>query len=152
MTTPSSHHPIGTGTSVGQGLELRVPAASTPGHVRCAQAPSLPGTRCRLIATTALTSCSTSSRGRWRSRSAMPCSLPSWRLRVETRGIEHGFANRGAVPPRVLEITSDDSSSVSPSLRLNSPTRRRFRPSRPHTAYTQRKYQATLIADAKTAG
>jgi len=138
MTTPSSHHPIGTGTSVGQGLELRVPAASTPASISVHEGTLAPGDAIPAHRHDGADQLLYIVEGRWRSRSAMPCSLP-----VVATSCRNLAGSSMDSPTEVLCLRGflrspqTTASSVSPSLRLNSPTRRRFRPSRPHTAYTQ---------------
>ncbi|MET0740622.1 MAG: cupin domain-containing protein [Candidatus Nanopelagicales bacterium] len=108
--TSSSHHPTGTGTSVGPGLDLRVPAASTAASISVHEGTLAPGDAIRAhchdgadqllyilegeVEVTVGDATFAARRGDFVSK---------------PRGIEHGFANRGAVPARVLEITSDDS-------------------------------------------
>ena len=110
MTTPSTHHPTGTGTSVGPGLELRVPAASTAASISVHEGTLVPGDAIpahrhdgadQLLYVVEGEVEVTVGDATFAARRGDFVSKP--------RGIEHGFANRSDVPARVLEITSDDS-------------------------------------------
>jgi quercetin dioxygenase-like cupin family protein len=110
MTTFNAHHPAGTGTPVGAGLTLRLPAASTAGSISVHEGVLAPGDRVPLhvhdeadqllyvvdgqVEMTVGENTFVASRGD---------------LVSKPHGVAHGFANCGRVPARLLEVTAGDS-------------------------------------------
>lgn len=110
MTTISAHHPAGTGMPVGPGLELRMSAAATAGAISVHEGVLAPGDEIGLHVHDAADQLLyvidgeievTVGDAGFVARSGDLVSKP--------HGIEHGFANRGESPARVLEITAGDS-------------------------------------------
>jgi quercetin dioxygenase-like cupin family protein len=110
IMTISAHHPAGTGTPVGPGLELRMPAAATAGAISVHEGVLAPGDEIDLHVHDSadqllyvvdgevdLNVGGVSFVGRTGDLIAKP------------HGIMHGFANRSGQPARVLEITAGDS-------------------------------------------
>ncbi len=110
MSTITAHHPAGHGTPVGPGLALRVPAASTAGSISVHEGVLDPGAQIpvhvhdeadQLLYVVEGEVEVTVGEVSFVARGGDLVSKP--------HGVAHGFANRGAVPARVLEITAGDS-------------------------------------------
>lgn len=110
MSTITAHHPAGRGTPVGPGLELRVPAASTAGSISVHEGVLAPGAEIprhvhdeadQLLYVVEGEVEVTVGEAAFVARGGDLVSKP--------HGVAHGFANRGGLPARVLEITAGES-------------------------------------------
>ena len=110
MPTTTAHHPAGQGTPVGPGLDLRVPVASTAGSLSVHEGVLAPGAEIprhvhdeadQLLYVVEGELEVTVGEVTFVARGGDLVSKP--------HGVAHGFANRGDLPARVLEVTAGDS-------------------------------------------
>ncbi len=109
MTT-SAHHPAGTGTPVGPGLDLRMPAAATAGAISVHEGVLAPGDEIDMHVHESADQLLYVIEGEIDVNvGGDTFAARDGDLIAKPHGIMHGFANRSERPARVLEITAGDS-------------------------------------------
>jgi quercetin dioxygenase-like cupin family protein len=110
MATNTAHHPAGTGTAVGPGLELRVPTAATSGSISVHEGVLAPGDEVAMHIHDEADQLLYVVDGEIEvtvGESTFVARVGD--LIAKPHGVQHGFANRGHVAARVLEVTAGDS-------------------------------------------
>lgn len=110
MTTFTAHYPVDTGTPVGAGLTLRLPAASTGGSISVHEGVLKPGERVPLHVHDEADQLLYVVEGEAEvTVGDVTYVARQGDLVAKPHGVPHGFANCSDSPARLLEVTAGDS-------------------------------------------